>query len=87
MAVSMRLLLILALLLLWFRFFDSHVKAYIYVIYLDILSIWKYLCLRLGLWDHYLGLGWSCVQTSEAIDRSQYHRHIESELIKLSTRI
>jgi len=31
-AVGMRLLLIIlfALLLLWFRFFDSHVKAYIY---------------------------------------------------------
>ena len=26
-------------------------------------------------------------ECSEAIDRSQYHRHIESELIKLSTRI
>ena len=29
-AVSMRLLLTLALLLLWLRFFVSHVKAYIY---------------------------------------------------------
>ena len=38
MAVSTRLLLTLALLLLWFRFFDSHVKAYIYVMYLEILS-------------------------------------------------
>ena len=36
MAVSTRLLL--ALLLLWFRFFDSHVKAYVYVMYLEILS-------------------------------------------------
>ena len=33
----MRLLLTLALLLLWFRFFDSHVKAYIYVMYLEVL--------------------------------------------------
>ena len=36
MAVSTRLLL--ALLLLWFRFFDNHVKAYINVMYLEILS-------------------------------------------------
>ena len=34
----MRLLLTLALLLLWFRFFDSRVKAFIYVMYLEILS-------------------------------------------------
>ena len=38
MAVSMHLLLTFALLLLWFRFFDSHLKAYIYVMYLEILS-------------------------------------------------
>ena len=36
MAVSTRLLL--ALLLLSFRFFDNHVKAYINVMYLEILS-------------------------------------------------
>ena len=44
--VSMRLLLTLALLLLWFRFFDSHVKAYIYVMYLVILSKYgsTYIC-------------------------------------------
>ena len=42
----MRLLLTLALLLLWFRFFDSHVKAYIYVMYLEILSKYgsTYIC-------------------------------------------
>ena len=39
MAVSTRLLLTLALLLLWFRFFDNHVKAYIYVMYLEILNM------------------------------------------------
>ena len=35
MAVRMRFLLTL----LWFRFFGSHVKAYIYVIYLQILNM------------------------------------------------
>jgi len=39
MAVSMRFLLKLAMLLLWFRFFGIHVKAYIYVMYLEILNM------------------------------------------------
>ena len=39
MAVSMRILLKLAMLLLWFRFFGIHVKAYIYVMYLEILNM------------------------------------------------
>ena len=39
MAVSMRFLLKLAMLLLWFRFLGIHVKAYIYVMYLEILNM------------------------------------------------
>ena len=72
MAVSMPFLLKLAMLLLWFRFFGIHVKAYIYVMYLEKFNMER------------IQYGWSCVQTSEAIDRSHYHRQIESGLIKLS---
>ena len=39
MAVSMRFLLKLAMLLLWFRFFGIHVKAYIYVMFSEILNM------------------------------------------------
>ena len=71
----MRLLLILALLLLWFRFFDSHVKAYIYVMYLEILSKYgsTYVC-TLG----------PLIRSGMVYRRSHYHREIESGLIKLS---
>ena len=82
----MRLLLTLALLLLWFRFFDSHVKAYIYVMYLEILSKYGSTYVFAYVFGTLIRSGMVKIvfrRVGPLIDRTI----TDSELIKLSTRI